>query len=390
MTNIFINGVPCRSLVDTGCQRTVVTSDVIKVLGVKHNSKPNVVTMLDGKTTRCEGEVDLVIDTGLDSVKLHCFVTPSLVCGFSAIVGMDAVRGLGGVTVSSQSVPSFGNVEQGMEMSLVAALGVSAASPLVVEDTDFSACFNGSRFKVSWKWQGKEPVLKNQCGEYSISDECRVGYEKEVQSWIDCGWLVEHNVSKHGEVKGVIPMLAAFQPNKDRKIRPVMDYGRELNQYISSNPGVDVAVCQDKLRKWRKFGSNCSMLDLKKAYLQLYVDDELLKFQAVRYKDKLYVMTRMGFGLNVAPKIMSRVLGKVLSMESAVDDGTDHYIDDIIVDEDKVSVDFVRSHLERYGLVTKDPEKICDARVLGLRVRLNETNQFLWGRDNDIGDIELW
>ena len=64
MTNIFINGVPCRSLVDTGCQRTVVTSDVIKVLGVKHNSKPNVVTMLDGKTTRCEGEVDLVIDTG--------------------------------------------------------------------------------------------------------------------------------------------------------------------------------------------------------------------------------------------------------------------------------------------------------------------------------------
>ena len=74
-----------------------------------------------------------------------------------------------------------------------------------------------------------------------------------------------------------------------------MDYWRELNQYISSNPGIDVAVCQDKLRKWRKFGSNCSMLDLKKAYLLLYVEDELLKFQAVRYKDKLYVMTRMGW-----------------------------------------------------------------------------------------------
>ena len=81
-----------------------------------------------------------------------------------------------------------------------------------------------------------------------------------------------------------------------------------MNQYISSNPGIDVAVCQDKLRKWRKFGSNCSMLDLKKEYLQLYADDELLKFQAVCYKDKLYVMTRMGFGLNVAPKIMSRKL----------------------------------------------------------------------------------
>mgnify|MGYP001803177133 CR=1 FL=1 len=77
-------------------------------------------------------------------------------------------------------------------------------------------------------------------------------------------------------------------------------------------------------------------------------------------------------------------------MRSAVDDGTDHYINDIIVDEDKVSVDFVRSHLKKLGLVTKEPEKICDARVLGLRVRLNKSDQFLWGRDNDIGDKMLW
>ena len=116
--------------------------------------------MLDGKTTRFEGEVDLMIDTGQDSVRLHCFVSLSLVCGFSYIIGMDAVRGLGGVTVSSQSVPRFGNVDAGMKTSLVAAAGVTVASPLVVEDTDFSACFDGSRWKVFWKWKGEEPVLK--------------------------------------------------------------------------------------------------------------------------------------------------------------------------------------------------------------------------------------
>ena len=77
-----------------------------------------------------------------------------------------------------------------------------------------------------------------------------------------------------------------------------------------------------------------------------------------------------------------------MSMDRAVDDGTDHYIDDIIVDEDKVSVQIVRSHLKKYGLVTKDPEKICDARVVGLRVKLNQSDQFLWGRDNDVGDID--
>jgi hypothetical protein len=300
---------------------------------------------------------------------------------------MDAVRGLGGVTVSSRSVPHFGNVDEGMHMSLVAAVGVSVVPSLEVEDTDFRAIYDGNQWKVSWKWKDEEPTLRNQRGEYNISDKCRAGYEREVESWIECGWLVEHDVSKHGEVKGVIPMLAAFQPNKDSKIRPVMDYGKELNQYISSNPGVDVAVCQDKLRKWRRFGSNCSMLDLKKAYLQLYVDDELLKFQAVRYKNKMYVMTRMGFGLNVAPKIMSKVLGKVLSMDSAVEHGTDHYIDDIIVDEDRVSVDCVRAHLRKYGLVTKEPERMCDARVLGLRVKLTESDELVWGRDNEYGDI---
>jgi len=118
----------------------------------------------------------------------------------------------------------------------------------------------------------------------------------------------------------------------------VMDNSHELNQFISCNPGVGVAVYQDNFRKWRRLAPSCCMLDLKKAYLQLFVDVELLKFQAVRYKGKLFVMTRIGFGLNVAPKIMSKVLGRVLSMDSAIQKGTDHYSDGINVDEEVVSV----------------------------------------------------
>ena len=39
-------------------------------------------------------------------------------------------------------------------------------------------------------------------------------------------------------------------------------------------------------------------------------------------------------------------------------------------------------------MLFRSPERICDARVLGLRVRLNKSDQFLWGRDNDIGNID--
>ena len=49
--------------------------------------------------------VDLKLDTGCDSVKLHCFVSPSLVCRFSAIISIDAVRGSGGLIVDLRSVP---------------------------------------------------------------------------------------------------------------------------------------------------------------------------------------------------------------------------------------------------------------------------------------------
>ena len=42
------------------------------------------------------------------------------------------------------------------------------------------------------------------------------------------------------------------------------------------------------------------------------------KSQAVRFTGKLYVMTRMGFGLNGAPKMMSSILAKALSMNDLV------------------------------------------------------------------------
>ncbi|KAK4321922.1 hypothetical protein Pmani_007304 [Petrolisthes manimaculis] len=52
-----------------------------------------------------------------------------------------------------------------------------------------------------------------------------------------------------------------------------------------------------------------------------------------------------------------------------VEEGTSSYIDDILVDEDIVKVNYVEQHLARYDLATKTPERVADGtRVLGLRV----------------------
>ena len=157
--------------------------------------------------------------------------------------------------------------------------------------------------------------------------------------------------------------MAVEQPNKS-KVRPVMDY-RELNSYVKSFPGQDTAVCGEKLREWRKMGNKVTLLDLKKAYLQLFIDIELQRFQTVRFRGIHYVMTRMGFGLNVAPKVMSKVLHAVLSLLPSEGRGTDAYIDDIVVNESMVAASAVRAHLLQYGLVTKEPVPLDGARVQG-------------------------
>ncbi|XP_067928898.1 uncharacterized protein [Watersipora subatra] len=179
--------------------------------------------------------------------------------------------------------------------------------------------------------------------------------------------------------------MAATQPNKPKKVRPVMDY-RELNQHVRSFPGQDTAVCQEKLRAGRKGIGKASILDLKKTYLQVHIADKLRRFQAVKYKGRLYVMTRMGFGLNVALKIMSRIVSAVLALDKEVKEGTDHYIDDIWVNEEVVSPKRVQKHLLSYGLVTKNPENLVNTRVLGLCVVSGPTAKLEWKRDGLLPD----
>ena len=373
-----------KALVDTGCEQTVIMEKFCLDTGKKLRGPVQVVSMLNGHTTKCNGNAEIDIEvTGCRHLKLQCLVAPDLVCGVQLILGMDAVIKLGGVSVSVDKVVKFGDTGYN---HCVASGIVQDKSGIHIDDSDFSAEFDGHKWVVKWKWKDKQPELKNLCSGYRIAAEDRKEFDNEVKQWISDGWLEEHNSKIHGKLNGIIPLMAAKQPNKPKKVRPVMDY-RELNNYIKSNPGMDTAVCQEKLRNWRSSGGNACLLDLKKAYLQLHIDSTLQRFQAVEYNGKSYVMTRMGFGLSVAPKIMSRILAKVLSMDVLVEKGTDHYIDDIWVNEDIVSADYVKSHLLKYGHVSKDPVSLDNTRVLGLRV-IGDKDKQIWKRDGALPVID--
>ena len=61
--------------------------------------------------------------------------------------------------------------------------------------------------------------------------------------------------------------MAVIQKNK------VLDF-RELNTSIGAFTG-DADVCADKMREWCRQGANVSLIHLKKAYLQIHIQDSL-------------------------------------------------------------------------------------------------------------------
>ena len=96
--------------------------------------------------------------------------------------------------------------------------------------------------------------------------------DAELEEWLKEGILIKHSPQVHGKVKRYLPIIAVRQSKGEVvKVRPVLDY-RNLNTMIQSHPGRATPTCSDTLRSWRQFSPNCSILDLKRAYLEIHID----------------------------------------------------------------------------------------------------------------------
>ena len=394
-----------QCLVDTGSERTVVCP---RVVAGQSPRKRHPLVMADGSTS-CEGQDCRVVI----SLQGHCFRVNALVMpnlenlGVDCLLGIDVINHLGGVTVSRDASLKYvvrwgkpqadgccrilSNEHPGARLacSVGEKSGVAKASgataPLVISDPDFDATFADGRWVVRWRWSGDAPLrLQTRIAEYKCTraPQVRERYDAEIQSWISKGWLREW----HGPVEGIIPLLAVVQPTKD-KVRPVMDY-RELNHFVECHTGDDmVAVCGDKIRKWRQLQGELGVVDLKSAYLQIHISEDLWRYQVVKYEGKPYALTRLGFGLSCAPRIMTAILGKVLSLDDRVRRGTDHYIDDIVVQKSVVGVEELRKHLAKYGLETKEPESLDGGRLLGISLNRDHNGHLRMSRVTALSEV---
>lgn len=375
------------ALVDTGCSTTIVASWLAgRCSGV------TTMVAFDGREVQCGGTKFMKIQVGDSQIKVKVIVSDSIIDGVGVILGMDAISQLGGVMISGNKV-KFGTQICASGRQLCVTENRNKPGPekenasLTIEDKDFQAIFHGGKWTVTWLWKNGEPPksLRNavSCYESTIGVNEREAFEKEIDRWIEEGIIVPW---KEEVERGVLPLMAVVQPTKN-KVRPVLDF-RELNEYVDSHTGDGaVDVCSETLRNWRRMNGAATIIDLKSAYLQIRVAESLWKYQLVRYKGKTYCLTRLGFGLNAAPRIMTVLLKTVLGKDKRVQAATDSYIDDILVDETVVTASEVADHLKKFGLVTKPPEPLDGGTALGLKLRRDKRGELVFHRGNEIPEL---
>ena len=370
---IKVEGRKVLALVDTGCTQSMV----VKGLATKVVPSEISVAAFDGRKAKCLGHSQVNMMIGGESTFGEVKVLDMLVGGLEVVLGMDIINKLGGVTVVNNSV-KFGKTN-------ICAMSIVQERTPEVSDEDFEAYFDGHKWSVRYLWnQFGEPALKQTVGEYkhTLDGDKTRSYETEIERWIKEGILSPWT----GEEKGNLPLMAVEQVTKN-KIRPVLDF-RELNKFVKCHTGSDMTdICSEKLREWRQIQGKAEIVDLKAAYLQIYVVDDLWKHQLVKYKEKLYCLTRLGFGLNSAPKIMSSILKTVLSKDKDVEKATSSYVDDICVNTDIVSSEYVIDHLNRYGLVAKAPEQLDGGSALGLKIQKNKEGVLMYHRANELPEV---
>ena len=378
-------------LVDTGCQLTIVKGQTVNDSHqhvLQGDREPIKVYEINGESCMKVGRVPMGLQVGNGRKIMHkCAVTKETPWGCSVVLGIDFLRRFQRIRAGEMEIFPWAGVKP--DMAYCHGTNVrktDGCKALLIKDKDFDGVFNGKQWTIRWKWKDQPAKLVNRTALYSNARQPEVAkkFNAEVQNWIAQGWL--HPISEKNccQKGGIIPLMAVVQPNKD-KVRPVLDF-RELNKYVQCHSGDEIAVCDDSMRRWRRLGAQVKIVDLKSAYLQLRVAKDLWPFQQVEFQGRRFWLTRLGFGLNCAPRIMTRVLREVLEQDNRIQEATEPYVDDILVDESKVNANHLVKHLADYGLEAKEPVGLDGGKALGLKIYKHKDGKYWFSRGNSLND----
>ena len=137
------------------------------------------------------------------SAKISILVVHGKPLGFELLLGINAIKELGGMVVGPTGSVQLSNK------------GIVKCVAISINEPDFTATFHyrSRAWTVAWKWsEGYAPeALDNRVAEYPVVAEIQEDYERELHTWMSNGWLVPYKEEELGPTKGPILLMAEMQ-----------------------------------------------------------------------------------------------------------------------------------------------------------------------------------
>lgn len=150
------------------------------MFSVTRSRQASDVLTVNGETLRSNGvgTITLAVDN-VGPVKVDVVVVDSPLLGFDMLIGMDAIKMLGGVRIDQ-----FGG-------AIFSWTQLCACAAIRIEEPDFSAEFDEQTrvWTALWKWSSNQPPsgLTNKVPEYPMSAQIRQEYRRELETWLSNG-----------------------------------------------------------------------------------------------------------------------------------------------------------------------------------------------------------
>ena len=167
---VRVDGQECTGLIDSGCSQTLVSKAVCRFWKRKSTG----VLTADGRTLNCWGYGKIKVEVSRVSVvDIEAFVVDKQLLGFDLLLGIDAIKELGGVYLTESGEACFG--------------GLNRCAAISIDEPDFSVTYDrcNKEWTASWKWASghSHSELSNSVQEYAVPCHARDANENEILQW---------------------------------------------------------------------------------------------------------------------------------------------------------------------------------------------------------------
>ena len=133
---VRVDGQECTVLIDSGCPQTLVSKAVCRFWKRKSAG----VLTAGGRTLNCRGYGKIKVEVDrVPSVKIEALVVDKQLLGFDLLLGIDAIKLLGGVYLKESGEARFG--------------GLNRCTAISINEPDFSMTYDrrNKEWTASWK-----------------------------------------------------------------------------------------------------------------------------------------------------------------------------------------------------------------------------------------------